>query len=155
LSRQKLRVKNTRLDNLVSNLRGEVGEIISSWVLLRHIMASQRGLFSDDPGKDMANEGLAFVSMLREKLADEIVARLSELAEPKIGRLTFHFAGEKLEQFEHEVRAFSGFIVREKFQQKRNYDISHKELPEEWDRHKHFHIPYRTMLKGIAWRCAS
>ena len=98
MSRQKLRVKNTQLDNLVSNLRGEVGEIISSWVLLRHIMASQRGLFSDDPGKDMANEGLAFVSMLREKLADEIVARLSELAEPKIGRLTFHFAGEKLEQ---------------------------------------------------------
>ena len=150
MSRQKLRVQNTQLDNLVSNLRGEVGEIITSWVLLRHIMASQRGLFSHDPGKDMANEGLAFVSMLREKLADEIVARLSELAEPKIGRLTFHFAGEKLGQFENAVRAFSGFIVREKFQQKRNYDISHKELPEEWDQHKHLHIPYRTMLKGIA-----
>lgn len=150
MSRQKLRVKNTQLDNLVSNLRGEVGETITSWVLLRHIIASQRGLFSDDPGKDMANEGLAFGSMLREKLADEIVARLSELAEPKIGRLTFHFAAEKLGQFENDVRAFSGFIVREKFQLKRNYDISHKELPEEWDQHKHLHIPYRTMLKGIA-----
>ena len=79
MSRQKLRVKNTQLDNLVSNLRGEVGEIITSWVLLRHIMGSQRWLFSGDPGKDVANEGLAFVSMLREKLGDEIVPRLSEL----------------------------------------------------------------------------
>jgi hypothetical protein len=150
LSRQKLRVKNTQLDNLVSNLRGEVGEIITSWVLLRHMMASQHGMFSDDPGKDMANESLAFVSMLREKLADEIVARLSELAEPKIGRLTFHFAAVKLGRFEDEVRAFSGFIARGKFHEKRNYDISHKELPEEWDQHQHLHIPYRTMLRGIA-----
>jgi hypothetical protein len=98
----------------------------------------------------MANESLSFISMLREKLADEIVARLSELAEPKIGRLTFHFATVKLEKFEDEVRAFSGFISREKLQEKRNSDISHKELPEQWDQHKHFHIPYRTMLKGIA-----
>jgi hypothetical protein len=30
--------------------------------------------------------------MLRTKLADEIVARLSELAEAKIGQLTFYFA---------------------------------------------------------------
>ena len=150
MSRLKLRIKNTQLDNLVCNLRGEVGEIITSWVLLRHIMATQRGMFSDDPAKDMANEGLSFISMLREKLADEIVARLSELAEPKIGRLTFHFATVKLEKFEDKARAFSGFISREKFQEKRNADISHKELPEQWDQHKHLHIPYRTMLKGIA-----
>ena len=55
MSRLKLRIKNTQLDNLVCNLRGEVGEIITSWVLLRHIMATQRGMFSDDPAKDMAN----------------------------------------------------------------------------------------------------
>ena len=33
MSKPKLRVKNTQLDNLISNLRGEVGEIITSWVL--------------------------------------------------------------------------------------------------------------------------
>jgi hypothetical protein len=54
-------------------------------VLLRHLMAEQRKLSSDDIAKDMANENLAFVSMLRNKLADEIVGRLSELAEPKVG----------------------------------------------------------------------
>lgn len=150
MSRQKLRVVNTQLDNLVSNLRGEVGEVVTSWVLLRHIMASERGLFSDDPAKDMANENLAFISMLREKLSDEIIARLSELAEPKIGRLTFHFAAVKLGQLDEEVRRFNSFISRNRFQEKRNYDISHKELPEEWSQHQMIVIPYRTVLKGIA-----
>jgi len=106
VSRQKLRVKNTQLDNLISNLRGEVGEIITSWVLLRHLMASERQLMSDDFAKDLANENLAFVSMLRTKLADEIVARLSELAEVKTGRLTFHFAATKLGKLDAEVQAF-------------------------------------------------
>jgi uncharacterized protein (TIGR03437 family) len=30
------------------------------------------------------------------------------------------------------VEAFSDFVVREKFQQKRNLDINHKNLPEQW-----------------------
>ena len=91
MSRQKLLVKNTQLDNLISNLRGEVGDKITSWVLLRHMMARERQLTSNDFAKDLANENLTFVSMLRTKLADEIVGRLSELADVKTGRLTFHF----------------------------------------------------------------
>src|ERR1017187_2917886 len=142
MSRQKLRVKNTQLDNLTSNLRGEVGEIITSWVLLHHMMARERQLTSDDFAKDLANENLAFVSMLRTKLADEIVARLSELAEVKTGRLTFHFAATKLGKLDGEVRAFRTFITRQKFQQKRNLDISHKELPEKWAQHGPIVIPY-------------
>ena len=58
MSRQKLRVKHTQLDNLISNLRGEVGEVVTSWVLLRHMMASIRALSSDDIAKDMVNEEL-------------------------------------------------------------------------------------------------
>lgn len=149
MSRQKLRIKNTQLDNLISNLRGEVGEIITSWVLLRHMMASERQLTSDDFAKDIANENLAFVSMLRTKLADEIVARLSELAEVKTGRLTFHFAATKLGKLDAEVRAFRTFITRQKFQQKRNLDISHKELPEQWSEHGPVVIPYRTLRRGV------
>ena len=70
------------------------------------MMARERELTSDDFAKDLANENLAFVSMLRTKLADEIVARLSELAEHKIGRLTFHFAAIKLGKLDAEVEAF-------------------------------------------------
>lgn len=149
MSRQKLRVKNTQLDNLISNLRGEVGEVITSWVLLRYMMAKERELSSEDIAKDMRNESLAFVSMLRIKLADEIVARLSELAEAKIGQLTFYFAAQKLKKLDAEVETFSDFIVREKFQQKRNLDISHKNLPEQWAEHGPIVIPYLTLLKGV------
>ena len=149
MSRQKLRVRNTQLDNLISNLRGEVGEVVTSWVLLRHMMARARELSSDDIAKDLANENLTFVHMLQNKLSDEIVARLSELAEAKIGRLTFHFAAEKLGKLESEARAFRAFITCEKFQQKRNQDISHKELPEQWATHGPIHIPYRTLRRAV------
>lgn len=149
MSKQKLRVKNTQLDNLISNLRGEVGEAVTSWVLLRHMMATERELSSDDIAKDMANENLTFVRMLRYKLSDEIVARLSELAEIKIGRLTFHFAAEKLGELDPEVCAFRTFITREKLQQKRNQDISHKELPEQWAKHGPIHISYRTLRRAV------
>lgn len=149
VSKQKLRVRNTQLDNLISNLRGEVGEVVTSWVLLRYVMARARELSCDDIGKDVANENLTFVSMFRDKLSDEIVARLSELAQPKIGRLTFHFAAEKLGNLDAEVRAFRNFIAREKFDKKRNQDISHKELPEQWAKHGPIHIPYRTLLRAV------
>jgi hypothetical protein len=149
MSKQKLRIHNTQLDNLISNLRGEVGEVITSWVLLRHMMSKERELSSDDIAKDMRNESLIFVSMLRTKLADEIVARLSELAEAKIGQLTFYFASQKLKALAAEVEAFSDFIVREKLQQKRNLDISHKNLPEQWTDHGPIVIPYRTLLEAV------
>jgi hypothetical protein len=40
-------------DLMISNLRGEVGEVIISWVLLRYMMAKERELSSDDIAKDM------------------------------------------------------------------------------------------------------
>jgi hypothetical protein len=150
MSSQKLRIANTQLDNLVSNLRGEVGEVITSWVLLRHLMAQARDLHSEDVATEMANQNLSFVSMLRSKLADEIVARLSELAERKIGRLTFYIASVKLGKLEGEVREFNDFIVkRQPFDKKRNREISHKELPEEWSQHAQIVIPYKVLLRGI------
>jgi hypothetical protein len=114
------------------------------------MITEQRKLTSDDFAKDIANENLTFVSMLRTKMADEIVARLSELAEPKVGRLTFHFAATKLGKLDSEVRAFRTFITREKFKQKRNLDISHKALPERWAQHGPISIPYRTLLRGVS-----
>jgi hypothetical protein len=56
MSKQKLRVKNTQLDNLICNLRGEVGEVITSWVLLRHMIARERALTSDDVARGSARK---------------------------------------------------------------------------------------------------
>lgn len=145
-----MRVLKTELDNLVSNLRGEVGEIVTTWTMLRFLMTEVRRLSSNDIVSDMKNHNLAFISVLRHKMHDEIVARLSELANPKIGRLTFHFAAAKLNMLHSEEDAFRRFIQRHRFEEKRNYDISHKELPEQWSEHQFILIPYKTLLKGLA-----
>jgi len=150
MSKQKLRVKNTQLDNLTSNLRGEVGEIIMTWVVMRDLMAKASRLRSDDIAKNLADQNLAFLEFLTGKLGNELVARLSELAEPKIGQLTFHFAATKLSKLDKEVKAFRSYISRHKFDEKRNCDISHKVLPEQWSDHKYRHIPYRILLRGVA-----
>lgn len=112
-------------------------------------MVRAQELSSDDIAKDMSNQDLTFVLILRGKLSDEIIARLSELAQPKIGRLTFQFAAEKIGNLNAEVLAFRTFIAREKFDQKRNQDISHKELPEQWTKHGPINIPYRTLLRAV------
>jgi len=150
MSGTKLRIHNTELNNLVSNLRGEVGEIIFTWTLMRSVIEAANKLRTGTPDVDMKNGDLTVLDILSDKLRDEIVARLSELAEEKIGRLTFHFASVKLGKFEAEVRAFDRFIDRSRFREKRNQAISHKELPERWTEHKAIHISYRSVLRGIA-----
>lgn len=150
MSRKKLRVTKTDADYLVSNLRGEVGEVVTTWLLLRQLMAESSRLSSEDPAKDIQNRQLAFLRLLSGKLENELVARLSELAEEKIGRLTFHFAAQKLNRFHSEVAAFGAYIVLHGVRDKRNKDISHKELPETWSDHHHRHIPYRVLIRATA-----
>jgi len=150
MGNKKLRVINTEADNLVSNLRGEVGEVVTTWLLMRHFMTSAVRLQTGDVTKDFGNPDLAFLYVLRDKLEDELVARLSELAEERIGQLNFFFAAEKLGNFHVETERFCKFIHKNRFRQKRNQDISHKELPEKWEDHRApVHIPYSTILNAI------
>lgn len=146
-----VRIHNTDIDNLISNLRGEVGEIVFTWVMMRSFMAQSVGLRTADLGKDFENPNpqLVMLDALTDKLSDEIVARLAELAEKKVGRLTFHFAHLKLDRLERETAEFARFIDKNRFHDKRNYDISHKELPEKWTDHKLIHIRYRIIVQGI------
>jgi hypothetical protein len=118
--------------------------------MLRFLMAEERRLSSDDITRDMNNQNLVFISVLRNKMHDEIVARLSELSNPKIGRLTFHFASAKLTALHSEEDSFRRFIQHHRFEEKRNYDISHNELPEQWTEHQFITIPYKTLLHAVA-----
>lgn len=149
MSRQKFRIHNTDLDNLTSNLRGEVGEIIFSWVLFCKFKEKADSMYTDDINKDAKNEELSTYNALAAKLKDEMIARLSELAEQKIGQLTFYFAQMKLNQFETEVKQYSNFIEKNRFKEKRNSDISHKELPEKWSQHKRIFIAYKDVVIAI------
>ena len=151
MGNKKLRVANTETGNLVGNLRGEIAEVVTTWMLMRHFIASGARLQSGDISKDFGNPDLAFVYVLKDKFEDELVARLSELAEEKIGRLNFYFAAEKLVKFQKEVLYFSKYIEKNGFRQKRNHDISHKELPEKWEDHRApLHIPYRTIVRAVS-----
>ncbi len=150
MSRKKLRIHNTEADNLVSNLRGEVGEIITSWLLMRGLMTQSKKLETGDGRADMENPQLRALYSLIDKLKDEIIARLAELGEKRVGRLTFYFAELKLGCLGDGVDAFSQLVKKGRFREKRNYDVSHKELPEKWSNHKHIQIPYRLLLQVIA-----
>ncbi|HEY3389391.1 MAG TPA: hypothetical protein VGK38_07465, partial [Prolixibacteraceae bacterium] len=93
----KHKLHNTQLDNLISNLRGEVGEIIITWKLFLRLRKNTRYLYSNDIEKDMRDQDIALLEILTDKLENEIVSRLSELGELEIGQLTFYFAQRKLE----------------------------------------------------------
>lgn len=150
MSKKGLRVHATPLDNLVSNPRGEVGEVITSWRLMRDLQLIA-GLCRRELGEeDYTDQEMNVCCTLADKLEDEVVARLSELSESKVGRLTFYFANEKLGGLDSEVAAFRRYMERNKFNRKRNHDISHKELPEKWADHRHIRVPYPVLLRGIA-----
>jgi hypothetical protein len=146
----KLRLHNTQTDNLLSNLRGEVGEIVLSWILLRYLKLQADPLRTDDPTEVSRNPFLFVLDALMEKLEDEVAARLSELAQSKIGRLNFYFAHRKLGVLGFEVKAYAALIERSRIKEKRDRYISHKELPETWQEHRYLHIDYAVLLKGIA-----
>lgn len=146
----RLRLLRTAEDVLVANLRGEVGEVVTTWILLKHFMATASKLQSDDSVADLKNNDLAFLCLLKEKLNDELTARLSELADEKIGRTNFYFAARKLKRLDAEAAAFSRFVVRNKLRQKRNQKIAHREQPERWFEDRDVHIPYRTLVKATA-----
>jgi hypothetical protein len=107
-------------------------------------------LASGDPSQDLSNRELSFLRLLETKLQDELVARLSELAEQKVGRLTFYFAAQKLGQCHDGVERFRKHISGRGFHEKRNRDISHKEVPEKWGDHRYLDIPYRAIVRAVA-----
>lgn len=147
---EKGKTERTETDNLISNLRGEVGESITTWLLMRHFMALATTVRSGDPHVDMKNRELRLLELLADKLRDDLVARLSELGTRKVGQLTFHFAARKLGMFDDDVEAFADFVVRHRLREKRNRDISHKQLPEKWSDHRYLHIQYPVLVRALA-----
>lgn len=150
MANEKLVLARTDADNLLANLRGEVGEVITAWLLMRHFIVGAKRAESGDLDEDLRNKNVQFANLLADKLSDELVGRLSELAENKIGQLTFYFAVRKLKLFESDAEAFTKYILKTKIRDKRNRDVSHKELPGQKPEQKYLHIQYRVLLRAVA-----
>jgi hypothetical protein len=149
----KHRLHNTQTDNLISNLRGEIGDILLTWLIFRKLRRNARYLYTPDIQKDYDKPELVLLEILIDKLENDIVSRLSELAEQEIGQLTFFFAQQKLIKqfdFKPDVDEFKQFIEKENFKARRNQFISHKQLPEKWTDHKEIFISMQTIGKCVA-----
>ncbi len=146
----RVKLLRTNHDVLVSNLRGEVGEAITTWILLRHFISVANTKQTGDLTVDIRDRDLAFLNLLRSKLIDDLTAKLSELADPKIGRTNFYFTAKKLHVLEFEVQYFADFVVRNKFREKRNREIAHREQSEVWPDRGPIQIHYRSLVKGTA-----
>jgi hypothetical protein len=151
LTHPNLKVANTEADALVGNLRGEIGETITTWILLRQIMAQVNTVSSDDLGADLNNPHLQFLQILRSRLQSDLVSALSELGEKKIGRSNFYFAEVKLKLNLRTSERFRSYIKKNQFKKKRNLEIAHKRQPEKWldPSSAPIRIPYKTMLKAL------
>lgn len=136
---------------LISFLRAEIGEIIDSWILYRHFKLTTQKLQTDDIVADMSSQDLNFLYMVTAKFRDDIIARISEIADKSVGQLTFHFASRKFRVFEKETEIFEQFVKENKFIDRRNNFISHKNVKPTWDENKApDRISYVTMTKAVA-----
>lgn len=150
MSRRKRSFHNTDLDVLVTSLRSEVGDIIFTWTVMRDLLVQTEHRRQQLGDKSLGDAQYTTVRAVAEKLEDEIVARLSELAEPKVGRVDFFFATQKLGALGEEVKSFQKFVKDNGFKDKRNSEISHKESPQQWSDSRRIHIPYAAIVRGIA-----
>src|SRR5438094_939025 len=149
MSTRKIRTAKTPKDVLLTNLRGEVGEVITTWILMRSIEGQATTLRTDDLRADLQNQQLQMLHLIADKLFDEIVARLSELAEPSSAQLTFEAASLKFQVYGGNVAAFRSFICSSQMERKRNYSISHKRLPYSWSEPEQINITHRVVLRAL------
>jgi hypothetical protein len=145
LSSSKRRIHTTSVDLVVTHLRGEVGEAITSWTMWRSFRPQEQRLITRDIRADLENVQLRKVSILVERLRDDLVARLFELGDDHIGRANFHFLAAKLPQFKPAAESYGKAVLDRGMHAKRNRDISHKEVPERWEDHRHRYVDDRAL----------
>ena len=149
MSREKHRISQTPAEKITSEIRGEVGEAIASWIMWRWIRQQSASLQTDDIAADMRRQDQVFLGLLSNRIHDDLVGRIAELGARKIGRVNFHFAAAKTGAFHTEVDRFIGYVERNRFIEKRNYDVSHKELTTSYGDVKFIRIKPREIATAL------
>lgn len=150
MSTSKQRVRETDIHHLVSSLRGEIGEVITTWVLWRMYRRQELREQTSDLAADSQNIGLRLLGIVVTRLRDDITARLSELGERESGCVNFHFLSGKEPQYQPLAKTFTQFVKSHGIRDKRHRDISHKELPPTWKDREHRYVYDRTLTRGVA-----
>lgn len=60
MSNNKSKIANTEIDNLVSNLRAEVGAIVDTFMLMRDLKVTAARIQTGNITQDLRNTGLEF-----------------------------------------------------------------------------------------------
>ena len=145
-------LNETDPEKLVSLLRGEIGEIIQSWVVLNIYNVKASELQTEDLQADMKNQNLNLLNLVRSKFRDDIILRLSELSSSKHGRLNFHFASDKFKIQKQEVNEFKKYLQEKHLIFRRNKNIAHKQMSPKWGQiDPRPFISNSALVKAIAW----
>lgn len=147
---QRLRVRKTNQDALIGNIRGEVGEAITNWILLRHLIAASKALETDDISTDMRNSDLALIYALKGRIKEDLILTLAGLAERKLDRATFYFVTQKIDALHSDEEQFRKYIELNKLKQKRDREIAHREQPLDWPKRGDIRISYSTLTIALA-----
>jgi len=147
---QRLRVKNTNQDALIGNVRGEVGEAITNWILLRQLIVASKTLETGNITDDLKNSDLAFINALKERIKDDLILTLAGLAECKVDRATFHFVVQKINALNFDEQKFRKYIEKNNLKQKRDREIAHREQPLDWPKQGDIFITYSVLTVSLA-----
>jgi len=144
-------LNQTDPEKLLSLLRGEVGEIIQSWIVLNIYNYKAKELQTGNLQVDMKNQNLNLLQLVRHKFKDDIILRLSELSSSKHGRLNFHFASDKFGIQKQEINKFSKYLKEKHLIFRRNKIIAHKQISPKWDQiDPSPYVSNSTLVRAIA-----
>lgn len=80
---------NTEIDNLTGNLRGEIGEIIQSWTLMRELIFEIKKLSSNDFMIDSQNNQLSKLRLLKKNAKMKLLQHYQSWERKNIVELIF------------------------------------------------------------------
>ena len=133
-------------------LRCEIGELIQGLIVLRLFDAKAFSLQSDDLQKDIENQELNVVNLIRTKFKDDIILRLSELASTTHGTVNFSFAYTKLKMNDDDLKKYKTYLETKHIIFRRNKNIAHKQISSNWgDIDPRPYISNFTITKSISW----
>jgi hypothetical protein len=148
---RKVRLVETSIDLILTNIRGEIGDLILNWVLIQDSNQITNSAKNDKDEMSFDFKPITWFEIIRDKLIDDTISRLSELSESKVAQVTFFCASRKLDVLANETSQFRKYLESNKFVDRRNKYISHKEMPKELGKAINPpNIPFYKITKALA-----